>query len=145
MPNSELRRQARVSHVSTPNKQSTKDGTGDSEPPTRGNAAMGIPGLWDVRHSELYLPTCYVSSPWFLQLIQHTSETRSLMHLAVVDGFERNESGLRGYRIGIDTRFVIHCLPICAVRTYLYHWPLMSACGSSMHGAAVKARTPVSA
>ncbi|KAF8317915.1 hypothetical protein DL93DRAFT_2076435 [Clavulina sp. PMI_390] len=43
---------------------------------------MGVPGLWD--------------------LIQHTSETRSLTHLAVVDGFVENQSGLRGYRIGID-------------------------------------------
>ena len=43
--------------VSTRNQQTTKDGAGDPEPPTRGNAAMGIPGLWDVRHSESCLPS----------------------------------------------------------------------------------------
>ncbi|KAF8331862.1 uncharacterized protein EI90DRAFT_893605 [Cantharellus anzutake] len=43
---------------------------------------MGVPKLWD--------------------LIKDTAETRSLMHLAVVDGFEKNINGKRGYRIGID-------------------------------------------
>ncbi|KAF9512454.1 hypothetical protein BS47DRAFT_1363132 [Hydnum rufescens UP504] len=44
--------------------------------------SMGVAGLWD--------------------LLQHAAETRSLTHLAVVDGFEKNISGQRGYRIGID-------------------------------------------
>ena len=55
---------------------------------------------------------------FYPQLIQHTSETRSLTHLAVVDGFEKNVSGLRGYRIGIDARFVLH-LKIPASQAYL--------------------------
>ncbi|KDQ17005.1 hypothetical protein BOTBODRAFT_172612 [Botryobasidium botryosum FD-172 SS1] len=43
---------------------------------------MGVPGLWDI--------------------IRPTGKQRSLTHLAVVDGFEKNTSGKRGYRIGID-------------------------------------------
>lgn len=37
-----------------------------------------------------------------VQVIRSTAEARSLTHLAVVDGFEANPSGRRGYRIGID-------------------------------------------
>ncbi|KAG8952319.1 hypothetical protein FRC04_004747 [Tulasnella sp. 424] len=43
---------------------------------------MGVPGLWD--------------------LLRPAAEKRSLIHLAVVDGFEQNLNGQRGYRIGID-------------------------------------------
>ncbi|KAG8898187.1 hypothetical protein FRC01_010992, partial [Tulasnella sp. 417] len=43
---------------------------------------MGVPGLWD--------------------LLRPAAEKRSLIHLAVVDGFEKNLNGQRGYRIGID-------------------------------------------
>ncbi|KAG8993040.1 hypothetical protein FRB90_000806 [Tulasnella sp. 427] len=43
---------------------------------------MGVPGLWD--------------------LLRPAGEARSLIHLAVVDGFEKNVNGQRGYRIGID-------------------------------------------
>ncbi|PSR87077.1 hypothetical protein PHLCEN_2v5247 [Hermanssonia centrifuga] len=43
---------------------------------------MGVPKLWDV--------------------LQPASQSRSLAHLAVVDGFEKNESGRRALRIGID-------------------------------------------
>ncbi|KII83853.1 hypothetical protein PLICRDRAFT_147946 [Plicaturopsis crispa FD-325 SS-3] len=43
---------------------------------------MGVPGLWDI--------------------IRSTGEVRSLTHLAVVDGFQANPGGRRGYRIGID-------------------------------------------
>ena len=42
---------------------------------------MGVPGLWDV--------------------IRPAGHTRSLTHLSVIDGFERNID-LRGYRVGID-------------------------------------------
>ncbi|KAG8994343.1 hypothetical protein FRB93_001599 [Tulasnella sp. JGI-2019a] len=43
---------------------------------------MGVPGLWDI-----LLPA---------------GQTRSMVHLTVVDGFEKNEGGRRGYRVGID-------------------------------------------
>ncbi|KAG8908742.1 hypothetical protein FRB99_002980 [Tulasnella sp. 403] len=43
---------------------------------------MGVPGLWD--------------------LLRPAGKTRSLVHLAVVDGYEQNKSGKRGYRVGID-------------------------------------------
>ncbi|EIW76723.1 hypothetical protein CONPUDRAFT_146515 [Coniophora puteana RWD-64-598 SS2] len=43
---------------------------------------MGVAGLWDI--------------------LRPAAVTRSLADLAVVDGFERNASGLRGFRIGID-------------------------------------------
>jgi len=39
--------------------------------------------------------------------------------LAVVDGFEKNVSGLRGYRIGIDARFVLRHSKIPASQAYL--------------------------
>lgn len=43
---------------------------------------MGVPGLWEA--------------------IGKAGQSRSLAHLAVVDGFEANKSGKRAYRIGID-------------------------------------------
>ena len=43
---------------------------------------MGVPGLWDV--------------------LRPAAHTRSLIHLSVVEGFERNANKLRGYRVGID-------------------------------------------
>ncbi|KIY49867.1 PIN domain-like protein, partial [Fistulina hepatica ATCC 64428] len=43
---------------------------------------MGVPGLWDI--------------------LRPSGQTRSLTELAVVEGFEANKSGLRGFRIGID-------------------------------------------
>ncbi|CAL1695341.1 unnamed protein product [Somion occarium] len=43
---------------------------------------MGVQGLWDV--------------------IAKAGHSRSLTHMAVVDGFERNESGRRALRVGID-------------------------------------------
>jgi len=43
---------------------------------------MGIPGLWGI--------------------VNHAGQSRSLAHLAVVDGFDRNQSGKRVYRVGID-------------------------------------------
>ncbi|TFY70815.1 hypothetical protein EVG20_g2183 [Dentipellis fragilis] len=43
---------------------------------------MGVPGLWDV--------------------LRPAAQTRSLTHLAVVDGFQANPAGLRGLRVGID-------------------------------------------
>ncbi|EJU00525.1 PIN domain-like protein, partial [Dacryopinax primogenitus] len=43
---------------------------------------MGIPGLWDI--------------------LRPAGKSRSLTHLTVVDGFLRNSSGKRAYRIGID-------------------------------------------
>ncbi|EMD35071.1 hypothetical protein CERSUDRAFT_96986 [Gelatoporia subvermispora B] len=43
---------------------------------------MGVPGLWEV--------------------LRPAGETRSLTHLAVVDGFEANPAGARGFRVGID-------------------------------------------
>lgn len=48
---------------------------------------------------------CGAHAPRLPQLIRLTSETRSLTQLAVIDGFEKNASGLRGYRLGIDARF----------------------------------------
>ncbi|KAJ3522271.1 hypothetical protein NM688_g8897 [Phlebia brevispora] len=43
---------------------------------------MGVQGLWEI--------------------LQPTAESRSLAHLAVVDGFESNSSERRAFRIGID-------------------------------------------
>ncbi|KZT64851.1 PIN domain-like protein [Daedalea quercina L-15889] len=43
---------------------------------------MGVAGLWDI--------------------LRPAGETRSLTHLAVVDGFEANPDGVRGFRVGID-------------------------------------------
>ncbi|CCM02117.1 uncharacterized protein FIBRA_04194 [Fibroporia radiculosa] len=43
---------------------------------------MGVAGLWDI--------------------LRPAGETRSLTHLAVVDGFEANPQGVRGFRVGID-------------------------------------------
>jgi hypothetical protein len=43
---------------------------------------MGVPGLWEI--------------------LRPASHCRSLTHLSVVDGFEVNNNGLRGYRVGID-------------------------------------------
>ncbi|KAF7790323.1 hypothetical protein EIP86_001277 [Pleurotus ostreatoroseus] len=43
---------------------------------------MGVQGLWEI--------------------LQVTSQSRALAHLAVVDGFENNVSGRRAFRVGID-------------------------------------------
>ncbi|TFK54033.1 PIN domain-like protein [Heliocybe sulcata] len=43
---------------------------------------MGVQGLWEV--------------------LQPAGQSRSLKHLAVVDGFDKNTSGKRAFRIGID-------------------------------------------
>jgi Holliday junction resolvase YEN1 len=43
---------------------------------------MGVPGLWDI--------------------LRPAGHTRSITHLSVVDGFDRNSQNLRGYRVGID-------------------------------------------
>ncbi|KZV78602.1 PIN domain-like protein [Exidia glandulosa HHB12029] len=43
---------------------------------------MGVAGLWDV--------------------LRPAASTKSLTQLAVADGFERNDGGHRGFRIGID-------------------------------------------
>ncbi|KAH9830729.1 PIN domain-like protein, partial [Rhodofomes roseus] len=43
---------------------------------------MGVQGLWDV--------------------LSKARQSRSLAHLAVIDGFETNTSGRRAYRVGID-------------------------------------------
>ncbi|KAH7924438.1 hypothetical protein BV22DRAFT_508362 [Leucogyrophana mollusca] len=43
---------------------------------------MGVAGLWD--------------------LLRPAGQTRSLTHLSVIDGFEANPDGIRGFRIGID-------------------------------------------
>ncbi|KZT03833.1 PIN domain-like protein [Laetiporus sulphureus 93-53] len=43
---------------------------------------MGVQGLWQILHKA--------------------GQSRSLTHLAVVDGFEENESGRRAYWVGID-------------------------------------------
>ncbi|KAJ7497127.1 PIN domain-like protein [Mycena latifolia] len=49
---------------------------------------MGVPGLWDI--------------------IADAGESRSLGHLAVVDGFEKNPSGRRALRVGIDVSLWFH-------------------------------------
>ncbi|KAJ8514754.1 hypothetical protein ONZ45_g7739 [Pleurotus djamor] len=43
---------------------------------------MGVPGLWDV--------------------LRPASKVRSLTDIAVVEGFEANTNGMRGFRVGID-------------------------------------------
>lgn len=37
------------------------------------------------------------------QTINKSGQSRAMAHLAVVDGFEKNESGARALRVGIDT------------------------------------------
>ncbi|EKM54091.1 uncharacterized protein PHACADRAFT_185071 [Phanerochaete carnosa HHB-10118-sp] len=48
---------------------------------------MGVQGLWEA---------------FSAQILEPAGQSRSLTKIAVVDGFEGNESGRRGYRIGID-------------------------------------------
>lgn len=43
---------------------------------------MGVPGLWEA--------------------VRKAGQSRLLVHLAFVDGFEANKSGKRAYRVGID-------------------------------------------
>ena len=43
---------------------------------------MGVPGLWEI--------------------INKAGQSRSLTHLTVTDGFEKNRGGKRAYRVGID-------------------------------------------
>jgi Holliday junction resolvase YEN1 len=42
------------------------------------------------------------SSLIYTQVIRPAGTTRSLTHLSVVDGFEKNVDGHRGFRVGID-------------------------------------------
>ncbi|OCH90241.1 PIN domain-like protein, partial [Obba rivulosa] len=49
---------------------------------------MGVQGLWEV--------------------LAKACHSRSLKHLAVVDGFEDNKSGRRGFRVGIDASIWYH-------------------------------------
>lgn len=45
---------------------------------------------------------CPTSPLTVYQILRPAGQTRSLTHLAVVDGFEGNPDGVRGLRIGID-------------------------------------------
>jgi hypothetical protein len=60
---------------------------------------MGVTGLWDVRQRRLMSPFVLLTR---VQILRPAHEVRSLTHIAVVDGFETNPSGVRGFRIGID-------------------------------------------
>lgn len=60
---------------------------------------MGVPGLWDVSACRA-LGQIGLSN--FVQLVKPAGKSRSVAHLAVVEGFEKNTSGKRAYRIGID-------------------------------------------
>lgn len=60
---------------------------------------MGVTGLWDVRSSSSF-HTNYTTD--VVQIIAPSGKSRSLTHLTVVDGFEKNVSQKRAYRIGID-------------------------------------------
>ena len=59
---------------------------------------MGVPGLWQV----CVTPITRVQYAEHLQILEPAARSRSLAHLAVVDGFEKNVSGRRGLRVGID-------------------------------------------
>jgi Holliday junction resolvase YEN1 len=59
---------------------------------------MGVPGLWDVSQIEFSVENQLNNS----QLLRPAGQPRSLTHLAVVDGFQANRSGYRGFRVGID-------------------------------------------
>ena len=62
---------------------------------------MGVTGLWDVR--ICFRPRrLHISLTFSFQILRPSGKLRSLTHLAVVDGFERNPANLRGLRIGID-------------------------------------------
>ena len=61
---------------------------------------MGVPGLWDVR---FFYPSFFPPLDLRpLKLLRPAGKSRSLTNLAVVDGFERNTEGVRGFRVGID-------------------------------------------
>lgn len=59
---------------------------------------MVVPGLWKVFVPGLKRFPRLTS----LQELAPASKTRSLTELAVVEGFEANPNGTRGFRIGID-------------------------------------------
>jgi holliday junction resolvase YEN1 len=63
---------------------------------------MGVSGLWDVRELSFLVIYTVVDLRDHSKVLRPAGITRSLTHLAVVDGFERNPDGIRGYRIGID-------------------------------------------
>ncbi|KAF7340225.1 hypothetical protein MVEN_01941200 [Mycena venus] len=58
---------------------------------------MGVPGLWKV--CVFYRHATYVEPS---QELAPAAKVRSLTELAVVEGFEANPNGSRGFRIGID-------------------------------------------
>lgn len=51
---------------------------------------------------KIYLQLVLRHFAYNLKLLRPAGERRSLAHLAIVDGFERNAEGVRGLRIGID-------------------------------------------
>ncbi|KAI0702544.1 hypothetical protein C8Q76DRAFT_632692, partial [Earliella scabrosa] len=65
---------------------------------------MGVPELWEV--SEIL--TCIEILSFqrraciARQILNHAGKSRAIAHLAVVDGFEKNDSGCRAFRVGVD-------------------------------------------
>jgi hypothetical protein len=59
-------------------------------------ALMGVQGLWEVKaiHCYFLVNIC--------QIIRPAGQSRSLAHIAVVDGFDTNSSSKRAFRVGID-------------------------------------------
>lgn len=51
---------------------------------------MGVPGLWDVIVEFLLLFVSFINLTF--KILNKAGKSRSLVHLAVVDGFEKNVS-----------------------------------------------------
>ena len=70
----------------------------DSQP------TMGVPELWEV--SGILTCIDILSSQRRAciarQILNHAGKSRAIAHLAVVDGFEKNDSGCRAFRVGVD-------------------------------------------
>jgi hypothetical protein len=61
---------------------------------------MGVQGLWEVTQFCSFLKDCFDSTA---QVVNKAGQSRSLSNLAVIEGFEKNHSGNRAFRIGIGT------------------------------------------
>ena len=67
---------------------------------------MGIPSLWKVSHLSIVhniLPVDYIHF-FFLQLLEHVREQRSLTEVAVNEGFNIRHGGMDTVFIGLDGR-----------------------------------------
>lgn len=69
---------------------------------------MGVQGLWEVTEFCSFLKDCFDSTA---QVVNKAGQSRSLSNLAIIEGFEKNHSGKRAFRIGIDASiWYRHCV-----------------------------------